>query len=132
MAIPFADDLAAILNVNEFAVAVTYTPSGGSATTINVIFDNETVPVDTGGFVPVHEEQPRVTCRTQDVLNIGEGDAFTISGVSYTVRVWTHDGVGVTTVHLEKVENDDGLAPTAIEEDYGAITDPVTQQVELN
>lgn len=132
MPLPLASDLAAIMNVEEFAVAVVYTPSGGSATTINVIFDNETIPVDTGGFVPVHEERPRVTCRTQDVQSIGEGDSFTISGVSFTVRVWTHDGVGVTTVHLERVENDDGLAPTPIEEDYGAIIDPVTQQVELN
>lgn len=104
MAIPFADDLAAILNVDEFAVAVTYTPSGGSATTINVIFDNETVPVDTGGFVPVHEEQPRVTCRTADVPDLTEMDQFVVSDTVYTVRVWTHDGVGMTTVHLEKVE----------------------------
>ena len=105
MPIPFADDLAAILNVEEFATSVTYRRKGALGdSTINVIFDNETVPVDTGGFVPVHEEQPRVTCRTADVPNLTETDQFVISFTVYTVRVWTHDGVGVTTVHLEKVE----------------------------
>ena len=97
MAIPFADDLSNIFDVDEFATAVTY--DGG---TINGVFDNETVPVDTGAYVSVHEEQPRFTCRTTDVSSISYNQAMVINAVTYYVRAWIHDGTGVTVVQLEK------------------------------
>ena len=97
MAIAFADDLSLILDVDDFAVAVTY--DGG---TINGIFDNETVPVDAGGFVSVHEEQPRLTCRTTDVPSISQDQTMVINVVTYKVKAWIHDGTGVTTVQLER------------------------------
>jgi hypothetical protein len=97
MALPFATDLLTLFNVDEFAVSVTY--SGG---TIRGIFDNETVPVDAGGFVSVHQEQPRLTCRTTDVPSIAEDQTMVISGLTYRVRAWIHDGTGVTVVQLEK------------------------------
>ena len=97
MALPLADDLANISDVDEFATAVTY--SGG---TINGVFDNETVPVDTGGYVAVHEEQPRLTCRTADVSSISYNQTMVINAVTYYVRAWIHDGTGVTVVQLEK------------------------------
>ena len=86
MALPLSDDLTSILVVDEFAVAVTY--DGG---TINGIFDNETIPVDNGGFVTVHQEQPQLTCKTSDLPSIGEGEVMVISGVTYVVRAWIHD-----------------------------------------
>lgn len=101
MALPLASDLADILNIDEFAVAATYTPSGGSASTVNGVFDNETVPVEAGGFVPVHEEQPRFTCRTADVSGVSDGDEIVISGTTYTIRAWVHDGTGVSVLQLE-------------------------------
>ena len=82
MALPFATDLLTLFNVDEFAVNVTY--SGG---TIRGIFDNETVPVDAGGFVSVHQEQPRLTCRTSNVPSIAEDQTMVISGVTYKVRI---------------------------------------------
>lgn len=97
MALPLSDDLTSILVVDEFAAAVTY--DGG---TINGIFDNETIPVDNGGFVTVHQEQPQLTCKTSDLPSIGEGEVMVISGVTYVVRAWIHDGTGVTVVQLEK------------------------------
>jgi hypothetical protein len=97
MALPFATDLLTLFNVDEFAVNVTY--SGG---TIVGIFDNETVPVDAGGFVSVHQEQPRLTCRTSDVPSIAEDQTMVISGATYKIRAWIHDGTGVTVVQLEK------------------------------
>ena len=97
MALPLIDDLPLILSVDEFAVSVTY---GGG--TINGIFDNETIPVDNGGFVTVHQEQPQLTCRTSDLPSVGEGEVMVISGVTYVVRAWIHDGTGVTVVQLEK------------------------------
>ena len=97
MALPLIDDLTSILSVDEFAVSVTY---GGG--TINGICDNETIPVDNGGFVTVHQEQPQLTCRTSDLPCVGEGEVMVISGVTYVVRAWIHDGTGVTVVQLEK------------------------------
>jgi hypothetical protein len=97
MPLPLATDLLTLFNIDEFAVSVTY---GG--TTINGIFDNETVPVDAGGFVSVHQEQPRLTCRTSDVSAIAEDQTMVISAVTYKVRAWIHDGTGVTVVQLEK------------------------------
>jgi hypothetical protein len=98
MAIPFADDLSNIFDVDEFATAVTY--NGG---TINGIFDNETVPIDAGGFAVVHQEQPRLTCRTVDLSSISEGQAMVINSVNYTIQAWIDDGTGVTVIQLEKV-----------------------------
>lgn len=98
MPLPFLSDLSDILNLDEFAVSVTY--NGG---TINGVFDNETVPVDSGGFVQIHQEQPRFTCRTADVPTIAEDQAMVIGGVNYIIKAWVHDGTGVTTVQLEKV-----------------------------
>jgi hypothetical protein len=97
MALPLISDLALIMDVDEFATSVTY--DGGK---ISGIFDNETIPIDNGGFVTVHQEQPRLTCKTSDVPSIGEGEIMLISGTNYVVRAWIHDGTGVTAVQLEK------------------------------
>lgn len=97
MAIPYLSDLEYLIHEDDFAVAVTY--DGG---TINGIFDNETIPVEAGGLVVIHQEQPRLTCRTSDVPSIAEGEVMTISGTDYAVQAWVHDGTGVTTVQLEK------------------------------
>lgn len=97
MAIAFAADLLQLIDVDDFATVVTY--NGG---TINGIFDNETVPVDAGGFVPVHEEQPRLTCRTSDVPSITYDQTMVIGAVTYKVKAWVHDGTGVTVVQLER------------------------------
>lgn len=98
MPLPLNDDLSSILSVEEFATSVTY--DGG---TILGIFDNETVPVDAGGYVQVHQEQPRLTCRTADIPSIAEDQQMVINSVTYDIKAWVHDGTGVTTVQLERV-----------------------------
>lgn len=104
MAIPFEDDLSAILNLDEFAVSATYRRARAlGQSTISGIFDNETVPVDAGGHVAVHQEQPRFTCKTSDVPNISYDDAIIISEVEYYVRAWVHNGQGMSEIHLEKL-----------------------------
>lgn len=97
MAISLADDLDLIFAVEDFATAATY---GGG--TINGIFDNETVPMDAGGTAQVHQEQPRFTCRTTDVSSVASGQTITISGTTYNIVAWIHDGTGVTILQLEK------------------------------
>lgn len=98
MPISLNDDILTLLDLDDFAVSATY--EGGL---INGIFDNETVPVDAGGFAQVHQEQPRFTCRTSDLPEIEEGQAIVISAVTYDIKAWVHDGTGVTTLQLERV-----------------------------
>ncbi len=97
MTISFAADLAHLFDVDEFAQSVLY--NGG---TINGIFDNETVPIEAGGFIPVHEEQPRLTCRTVDVPSITYDQTMTIDSINYKVKAWIHDGTGTTVIQLER------------------------------
>lgn len=104
MAIPFEDDLSSILNLDEFAVSATYRQALGlSQSTISGILDSETVPIDAGGHVAVHQEQPRFTCKTSDIPNIAYDDAIIIAGVEYYVRAWVHNGQGVSEIQLEKL-----------------------------
>jgi hypothetical protein len=102
MPINLNDDILLLLDVDDFAVSGTFTKADASSqSTILGIFDNETVPVEAGGFTTVHEQQPRFTCRTSDIPTVAEGDTLLINSVTYTIRAWVHDGTGVTTLQLE-------------------------------
>jgi hypothetical protein len=46
MAIEGATERAVFFDTDDFATASSYTPSGGSASTVNGIFDNEFFEVD--------------------------------------------------------------------------------------
>lgn len=97
MAVETATELAIFFETDDFAVAATY--NGG---TVNGIFDKEYLELDSGGTVAFAVNQPRFQCATADVANAAEGDAITISGTSYIVRVVQDDGTGVTTLVLEE------------------------------
>lgn len=101
MAVESADDRSYFFAVDDFAVAATYTPAGGVASTVNGVFDNDFVEVDTGGSVTFAQQQATFMCRTADVSNAAEGDAITISGENYIVRVVQPDGTGMTNLILE-------------------------------
>ena len=102
MAVESAADRAIFFDVDDFGTAASYTPSGGSAATVNGIFDNDFVEVDAGGGVGIALQQPRFLCRTADVSSAAEGDALVVSAVNYTVRIVQDDGTGITTLVLEK------------------------------
>ena len=102
MAVESLDDLAVFISVDDFGVAATYTPTGGSASTVNGIFDNDIIEVDAGGNVPMAVRQPRFLCRTNDVSDAAEGDALVVNATNYTIRVVDHDGTGMTVLALEK------------------------------
>tara|TARA_Y100000004_G_C8647879_1_gene299828 strand:- start:64 stop:375 length:312 start_codon:yes stop_codon:yes gene_type:complete len=102
MAVESAADRAIFLDVDDFGTAASYTPGGGSAATVNGIFDNDFIEVDAGGGVGVALQQPRFHCRTADVSSAAEGDALVVSGVNYTIRIVQDDGTGMTMLVLEK------------------------------
>lgn len=101
MAVETATELAIFFDADDFGVTASYTPSGGSASNVKGIFDNEFFEAAVGD-VGVAIQQPRFLCRTSDISAAAEGDAITINSVAYTIRVVQPDGTGVTTLVLEE------------------------------
>ena len=96
MAVESAADRAIFFDVDDFGTAATF--AGG---TVNGIFDNDFIEVETGAGVGVALQQPRFICRTADVSSAAEGNAITIGGTAYTIRIVQPDGTGMTTLILE-------------------------------
>lgn len=95
-------DIERAIMLADFGVSVSYTPSGGSASTITGIFDNQYQAVETGGEVAFAIEQPKLAVKTSDVSTAAEGDTVVVSGVTYKVTVVMNDGTGMTDLALEK------------------------------
>lgn len=83
----------------DFGVPATYTPAGGDASSITVIFDNDYNAVE-GGSVQFATSEPVVMCRTADVSGAAQGDALVIDADNYTVQVVMDDGTGMTQLML--------------------------------
>ena len=101
MAVETSTERAIFLSTSDFGQTATYTPSGGSSSTINGIFDNGDGLVDLGGSVGVTSDDPQFSCRTSDVSSASEGDALVTGSVNYTVRDVIDDGTGMTILMLE-------------------------------
>ena len=101
MAVESNTERAVFLSTSDFGQTATYTPSGGSASTINGIFESGDGGVDLGGSVGVTSDDPQFHCATSDVASAGEGDTLVTGGVNYTVRDVTDDGTGMTILMLE-------------------------------
>ena len=94
---PFTEDLAAFFDPAEFASAATYTPAGGSAATVNGIFDN--------GFADplgIEGGAPRFTCVAADVAGVAHGDALAVDGTTYRVVGVEPDGTGLVALKLQE------------------------------
>jgi Phage Head-Tail Attachment. len=103
MAIETDTELDVFFNVNDFAVAASYTLAGGETTTINGIFDNEYLGEESGAGVVFAVSQPRFMVKTSDLPSgADEGDGLVVSGTDYLVKVIERDGTGVTMLVLEK------------------------------
>ena len=101
MAIEGDTERAVFFATGDFSVASTYTPSGGSAATVNGMFDKNYSFADLGGAVGVGSNDPRFVCRTVDVSSAANGDTIVVSAVTYTVRNVEADGTGITPLVLE-------------------------------
>ena len=85
----------------DFGESATYTPVGGVAATVTVIFDNEYFPVDGAGSMVFAMQQPKALGRTVDFVSVSEGATLAIDGTTYTVRVVMPDGTGMSELLLE-------------------------------
>lgn len=80
-----ADMQNVFLNTNDFAISVTYTPTGGEAKTISMVLDFDPREME-------NEERGRVLLRSgrgllakADVAAVTIGDAVTIGGAEWNV-----------------------------------------------
>lgn len=83
----------------DFGITATVTPSGGSASDITVIFDNEYIDVDIGE-AGVQSTQPKFLCKTIDVSSLTEGDTAVINSTTYYIQTIQQDGTGMSEVFL--------------------------------
>ncbi len=105
MAIESASDRAVFLAVDDFGIAATYTPSGGSAVSLNGLFDSGYEEVDLPGAIDVSLalSRSRLVVRTADLPSgAADGDEVTISGSDYTVKIIASDGEGITELIMVK------------------------------
>ena len=103
MAVETATDRSIFFDTDDFGSTATFTPSGGTASSVNGIFDKEFFAADAGGTVELAFNQPRFLCRTSDVSNAAEGDALNVNSTNYIIKVVEADGTGVTNLVLEEV-----------------------------
>lgn len=86
MAFESSTDFSAFFDTNEFAETASYTPFGGSASSISVIFDKpfQAVSLETGQ-VDLEDIKPTVYVKTTDVSSVAHGDQLVINSVTYQV-----------------------------------------------
>ena len=106
MTVESASDLSDFFLTDDFGIAATYTPDGGSASTINVLFDNpfNSVPLD--GERDIESNTPTALAVSSDVSSVAHGDAIVINSITYhIVGVQKDSGSGyqgTTLLVLEK------------------------------
>jgi hypothetical protein len=93
-------------------IQITYTPTGGSSSSINIILNQEYVDIDSGGL-PVQGYQPVAQVKTTDIPSIAFGDTIAAPAIknldgtqikaatNYKVINFEHDNLGMTSLLLE-------------------------------
>ena len=99
---PFAEDLTPFFDPAGLGVAASFIPAGGSAKTVNGVFEDEYVDIDSGG-VGIDGSGPKFICAAADVPGVKQGDALIVNAVSYTVADVQPDGSGIVELILRKV-----------------------------
>ncbi len=97
----FTENIDAFFFTVDFAVAATFTPLVGSPSTVNGIFDDDYFD-EVGGSVGIEGSQPRFTCKLEDISAVEQGDALTVSGISYLIVNVQKDGTGLVVLVLEE------------------------------
>ena|SRR4030067_1899703 len=85
---------------DDFTQDATYTPQGGQASTIKIIFDNafKVIDISTG----IESALPAATCKTSDVASVKHNDTLVINSITYYVSGIQPDGTGITKLILSK------------------------------
>lgn len=108
MPVESSADRASFLDLDEFALSVVITPSGGSPSTVNGIFDDEYALIgELDGVEGVSTSNPVFLVRSGDVAGlslIGAQLAVTIDAVERTFSIVESkpDGTGMTVLRLHE------------------------------
>jgi hypothetical protein len=102
MAVESSDDLAIFFELDDFGTPAVYTQTNKRPITINGIFDNPHASITATEMMDVTIPKPSFVCRTIDIPTAAEGDTIKINNVTYTVRIVATDGLGVTTLMMER------------------------------
>ena len=79
-----------------------YTPAGGQAKSIQVIFDNGYSILPVIGEPGMGDSSPQVLCKTADAGSASHGDTLLVGGTTYYVQEVRPDGTGITTLILSR------------------------------
>lgn len=93
MAAENAADRSAFVHGDGFGVSATYTPSGGAASTINVILDQPHTVADIGELGAL-DVAYRARVRADDVAAPAAGDSLVVGSQTFTVRGFRQDVSG--------------------------------------
>lgn len=78
----------------------TFTPSGGSAASIQGVFSRSYLAAEAGEGPAIDDRAPAFIGRTTDLAAAAQGDALTVSGSDYLVTAVEHNGNGTTMLRL--------------------------------
>ena len=114
MAMEFDRDFDGYLDADYgHGIQLTYTPAGGSASSIKGILDQEYIDIDTGGL-PVQGFGPVAHVKTTNIPNIAFGDTLAAPAIknldgttikaaaTYKIVNFEHDNLGITRLILEE------------------------------
>jgi hypothetical protein len=97
----FASDFDTFFDTDTHGINCVYTPSGGSATTIVGIFNNEYYAMP-GGEVDIESSQPVFYTKSSNLSNATHGETMVINSITYKIINVRPDETGLTEVALEK------------------------------
>ena len=100
MSVLFETDMDRLAELQAVGEAVAYTPLGGDAKTIYVIFDNVSLVSDTTGKVV--GSRPEARGRTIDLTGTVVGGSLLIGGTTYTIKTNLPDDTGMTDMELSE------------------------------
>ena len=102
MGVESNDDLSLFFELDDFGTEAVYTQTNKRPIKVNGIFDNPHASITATDMMDVTMPKPSFVCRTVDIPTAAEGDTIKINNVTYTVRVVATDGLGVTTLVMER------------------------------
>lgn len=102
MKVPVTTDLDTMINADDgFSEVASYTPGGGPAKNINVIFDKE-FSLFEGAGVDVASSGPAAWAKSADVTGVAVNETLVIQSTTYYVTAIHPDGAGLTMLILSE------------------------------
>jgi hypothetical protein len=86
--------------IRDFAERAIYTPAGGAARYVAVVFDRVSEVTDIGEMLQMDGVAAYVNCTTSDIPEVALGDVMSVRGSDYRVVGNEPDGTNITRLQL--------------------------------